>query len=327
MNIWMFSIRAISNISFTVSSTNPLVIILGPTASGKTKLAVRLADHLSAEIISADSRQVFKGMDIGTGKDLAEYHINGRAIPYHLIDIKLAGEKYNVNEFKDDFYKVFNQLTADGILPILCGGTGMYIHSLLQNQTYTSIPNNQSLREQISPLGIEELRLMLSRYPPQFTEHADLSSHKRLIRAIEVAEYLIGNTLVPELRPAISPVVIGLNPELSIRRSSVIERLEARIDGLIPEVESLIASGLTEEMLNYYGLEYKFTAAYLNAEYDLNELKERLSIAICQFAKRQMTFFRKMEKDGVVINWFNPHVDDNELFHNVLRCLKSSGTI
>jgi len=310
-----------------VNSTNPLVIILGPTASGKTKLAVRLADYLGAQVISADSRQVFKGMDIGTGKDLSEYRVNDHTVPYHLIDIKEAGDKYNVNEFKDDFYKVFERLTTDGILPILCGGTGMYIHSLLQNQAYTVIPNNEYLREQITSLDIAELRLKLSGYPSQLTEHADLSSHKRLIRAIEVAEYLTENTLIPELRPAISSVVIGLNPDLNLRRSSIIKRLDARLDGLIPEVENLIASGLTEEMLNYYGLEYKFTGAYIKGEYSINELKDRLGIAICQFAKRQMTFFRKMEKDGVVINWFDPHVDDNELFHDVLSCLKSSGTI
>jgi len=310
-----------------VNNTNPLVIILGPTASGKTKLAVRLADFLGAQVISADSRQVFKGMDIGTGKDLSEYHVNDHTVPYHLIDIKEAGEKYNVNEFKDDFYRVFERLTTDGILPILCGGTGMYIHSLLQNQAYTAIPNNEYLREQITSLDIAELRFKLSGYPSQLTEHADLSSHKRLIRAIEVAEYLTENTLVPELRPAISSVIIGLYPDLNLRRSSIIKRLDARLDGLIPEVENLIASGLTEEMLNYYGLEYKFTGAYIKGEYSINELKDRLGIAICQFAKRQMTFFRKMEKDGVVINWFDPHVDDNELFHDVLLCLKSSRTI
>lgn len=310
-----------------MNSTNPLVIILGPTASGKTKLAVRLADYLGAQVISADSRQVFKGMDIGTGKDLSEYRVNDHTVPYHLIDIKEAGDKYNVNEFKDDFYKVFERLTTDGILPILCGGTGMYIHSLLQNQSYTAIPNNEYLREQITSFDIAKLRIKLSGYPSQFTEHADLSSHKRLIRAIEVAEYLTENTLVTELRPEISSVVIGLNPDLNLRRSSIIKRLDARLDGLIPEVQNLIASGLTEEMLNYYGLEYKFTGAYIKGEYSINELKDRLGIAICQFAKRQMTFFRKMEKDGVVINWFDPHVNDNELFHDVLLCLKSSGTI
>lgn len=310
-----------------MNNKRPLIIILGPTASGKTKLAVKLADHLKAEIISADSRQVFKGMDIGTGKDLAEYHINGRTIPYHLIDIKRAGEKYNVNEFKDDFFRVFDRLTANQTLPILCGGTGMYIHSLLQNQAYTAIPNNEPLRQQICSLEIQELRIMLSNYSRQYIQHADLSSHKRLIRAIEVAEFLTYNVLEVESRSAISPIVIGLNPELLIRRSSIINRLDARIDALIPEVEYLIAAGLTKEMLDYYGLEYKFTGAYLKGEYGFNELKERLGTAICQFAKRQMTFFRKMEKDGVAINWFNPNVDDNELFYNVLVSLKASGKV
>jgi tRNA dimethylallyltransferase len=167
-----------------VSSINPLVIILGPTASGKTKLAVRLAHELGAEIISADSRQVFRDMNIGTGKDLDEYTFAGRNIPYHLIDIKAAGEKYNVNEFKDDFYEVFHRLNRNGTLPILCGGTGMYIHSLLQNQVYTAIPNNYQLRQAVSDLDIEELRIRLKGYPAALTKHADLSSHKRLVRAI-----------------------------------------------------------------------------------------------------------------------------------------------
>jgi tRNA dimethylallyltransferase len=306
-----------------VSSINPLVIILGPTASGKTKLAVRLAHELGAEIISADSRQVFRDMNIGTGKDLDEYTFAGRNIPYHLIDIKAAGEKYNVNEFKDDFYEVFHRLNRNGTLPILCGGTGMYIHSLLQNQVYTAIPNNYQLRQAVSDLDIEELRIRLKGYPAALTKHADFSSHKRLVRAIEVAAYLLVNDLPVVDRPIIDPVVIGLYPEIELRRSNIIARLEGRIEGgLIHEVKTLIDNGLSAEMLDYYGLEYKFVGAYLRREYTLSELKERLSIAICQFAKRQMTFFRKMEKDGININWFNPDQDDNELYYSVLGCVK-----
>jgi tRNA dimethylallyltransferase len=308
-----------------VNNSNRLIIILGPTASGKTKLAVQLAAHLDGEIISADSRQVFRGMDIGTGKDLNEYWIDGRRIPYHLIDNKDAGEKYNVNAFKEDFYKVYDRLNSQGTLPILCGGTGMYIHSLLQNQIYTAIPNNDILRQQISDLNIDELRTKLSGYPLEITKHADLSSHKRLIRAIEVAEYLLKHELIPELRVPLSSIVIGLNPELPLRRASIISRLDIRLqNGLITEVENLVANGLDKEMLEYYGLEYKFIGAYLRGEYEMDELKERLGTAICQFGKRQMTFFRKMEKDGVKINWFDVHVNDNELFGKVLACINSS---
>jgi tRNA dimethylallyltransferase len=311
-----------------VNIRNPLVIILGPTASGKTKLAVRLAYQLGGEIISADSRQVFRDMNIGTGKDLAEYNFAGQEIAHHLIDIKAAGEKYNVNEFKEDFYEVFQQLNRDGILPILCGGTGMYIHSLLQNQVYTAIPNNNELRNAISDLDIETLRLRLKDYPIEFTQHADLSSHKRLVRAIEVAEYLLINDLPVVDKPIIDPFIVGLNPEIGLRRSSIVSRLNRRIEGgLIYEVEKLVSEGLTEEMLDYYGLEYRFVGAYLRGEYTLSELKELLSTAICQFAKRQMTFFRKMEKDGVKINWFNPSVSDNELYTSILACLRDSKKI
>ncbi|TDQ11974.1 tRNA (adenosine(37)-N6)-dimethylallyltransferase [Pedobacter metabolipauper] len=305
---------------------NPLLIILGPTASGKTRLAVQLADAIGtqqtenarqtrnhkvrsgniarAEIISADSRQVFKGMDIGTGKDLNEYKINGKLIPYHLIDIKQAGDHYNVNEFKEDFYAVFNELTAKNILPILCGGTGMYIHSLLQQHEYTAIPVNETLRLSLKALTIEDLRSHLSAYPHEFTGHADLSSHKRLIRAIEISNYLKYNTLIKPERPVINPLIIGLESEVILRRNRIAVRLEARFKaGMIEEVKTLLDRGISKDMLTFYGLEYKFIAAYLFGEMDLTELKEKLTIAICQYAKRQMTFFRKMEKDGVYIHW------------------------
>jgi tRNA dimethylallyltransferase len=308
-----------------VNTKNPLLIVLGPTASGKTRLAVRLADKLSAEIISADSRQVFKGMDIGTGKDLEEYNINGKQVPFHLINIKEAGEKYNVNEFKDDFYTVFNKLSEKNVLPILCGGTGMYMHSLLQNQEYTSIPNDFQLREKLSVYSIEQLRESLNTYPLEYISHADVSSHKRLIRAVEVAEFLMHNKLEPAIRKEISPTIIGLNPERNLRRANVMARLESRIQqGLIDEVAGLRTNGLSDEMLAYYGLEYKFVGEYLKGAYGMDELKERLGTAICQFAKRQMTFFRKMEKDGVKIQWFNSAIDHNALFNNVLAALQTS---
>ncbi|NRF38238.1 tRNA (adenosine(37)-N6)-dimethylallyltransferase MiaA [Pedobacter foliorum] len=303
---------------------NPLLVILGPTASGKTKLAVRLAESLNGEVISADSRQVFKGMDIGTGKDLNEYLINGRAIPYHLIDHKLAGERYNVNEFKEDFYKVYKALTDKHVLPILCGGTGMYVHSILQNHEYTAIPANHQLRDILKELDIELLRAKLSNYTSEFTKHADQSSHKRMIRAIEIAEYLTHNDLQVIERPKIDPLVIGLTSDVELRRQKVIDRLELRFDeGMIDEVKRLLDEGVTKDDLVFYGLEYKFVAAYLFDELTYSELKERLAIAICQFAKRQMTFFRKMEKDGVKINWFNTELDSDEIFEEVVAVYKS----
>ena len=299
---------------------NPLLIILGPTASGKTKLAVQTAEALGGEIISADSRQVFKNMDIGTGKDLAEYNLNGKDIPYHLINIREAGEQYNVNAFKDDFYAVFQQLNQQNKVPVLCGGTGMYIHSLLQNHQYTAIPVNMELRNQLPAHDIHALRDLLAVYPGAMTAHADLSSAKRLVRAIEIADYLQHHTFTGEDHPELSPLVIGLGGEVESRRSRILKRLNERFDsGLIEEVAQLLKQGVSAEVLIFYGLEYKFVTSYLQNELSLPELKEKLYIAICQFAKRQMTFFRKMEKDGVVINWLDSTMETADLQPEVTK--------
>lgn len=292
----------------------PLFVLLGPTASGKTKLAVALADLLDAEIISADSRQVFKGMDIGTGKDLSEYQIRGKQIPYHLIDLKDAGEKYNVNEFKDDFYQAFEGITARKKLPLLCGGTGMYIHALLQDHRYTAIPGNEKLRTELELLEAGSLQDILLGYPQELRSQADFSSRKRVIRAIEIAEYLQHQELIVPERPLMRPFVVGLSSDVELRRRRIVQRLELRLqEGMIEEVQSLVDKGLTKEMLNFYGLEYKLIGAYLFGEMDYQMLKERLEIEIRQFAKRQMTFFRKMEKDGVHIHWFNTDENSAEL--------------
>ena len=287
--------------------SNPLLIILGPTASGKTKLAVALADALQGEIISADSRQVFRGMDIGTGKDLEEYIINGHQIPYHLIDIKNPGDKYNVDAFKEDFYEAFTDITQSNKLPILCGGTGMYIHSLLQPHHFTSIPVNEDLRNSFAQKTIEELREVLVTYPIEFTKHADLSSSKRIIRAIEIAAWLSVHG-IPEkkTRPIIDTLLVGLTSDVESRRKRIEERLDIRLNsGLIEEVEDLLHKGVSKEILTFYGLEYKFVVSFLNNEISREEMRDLLYIAIRQYSKRQMTFFRKMEKDGVKIHWFD----------------------
>ena len=299
-----------------------LLIILGATASGKTKLAVSIADVLSAEIISADSRQVFKGMDIGTGKDLAEYTINERQIPYHLIDVIEAGEKYNVNAFKEDFYTALKLITQNNKLPILCGGTGMYIHALLQNHELTAIPKNEILREKYINFDKKELSNILNQYPNALTAQTDVSSSKRLIRGIEIAEYLTNHSLNPIARQKFNPLIIGLQSDVQLRRERILKRLNHRLqNGLIEEVETLLAKGIDHEMLIFYGLEYKFVVSYLRNEFDLATLKERLGIAICQFAKRQMTFFRKMEKDGVKINWLNADQDFEALKNSSLKLI------
>ena len=285
---------------------NPLLIVLGPTAIGKTKLAVSVAAALNGEIISADSRQVFKGMDIGTGKDLDEYNINGKLIPYHLIDHKEPGMRYQVNAFKEDFYQVFESITTQHKLPVLCGGTGMYIHSLLQHHEYTAIPVNETLRQKLMPYELSGLQAVLKAYPPSLWLHADQSTRKRLIRAIEIAEYLKHNRLDTLPRIHFEPLIIGLTSGVESRRTRIRERLEQRLqEGLIEEVEQLLANGVSKEILVFYGLEYKFVIAFLSGELNYQDFKERLFTAICQFAKRQMTFFRKMEKDGVAIHWFD----------------------
>jgi len=289
---------------------NPLLIILGATASGKTSLAIELAKSLETEIISADSRQIFKGMDIGTGKDLIEFE--QAKIPFHLINIRAAGESYHVNAFKQDFYRAFCAISDRQKIPILCGGTGMYIHSLLQNHEFTAVPKNEKLRSTLQKLDKSQLIEKIKTYPEDLTAHADLSSAKRLIRAIEIADYLQHNTLETTAKPLINPLVIGLVDDLATRRAKISNRLIRRLEeGLIGEVENLIANGVPTEKLIFYGLEYKFVALYLMKQIDYQTLVERLTTAICQFAKRQMTFFRKMEKDGVKIHWLQA---DKELF-------------
>ncbi|WP_316803356.1 tRNA (adenosine(37)-N6)-dimethylallyltransferase MiaA [Pedobacter nototheniae] len=306
--------------------SNPLIIILGATASGKTHLAVNLAHRLKGEIISADSRQVFKQMDIGTGKDLNEYHINGQTIPYHLIDILNPGEKYNVNAFKEDFYHAFETITQKGRLPILCGGTGMYIHSLLQNQEYTAVPVNESLRQTLELQSKEELISHIKSIPDQ--EHVDLNSKKRLIRAIEISEYLKDHNLEIIKRPEFNPVVLGLKNTVEITRAKILKRLDERLSaGMIEEVETLLRLGISDEMLIFYGLEYKFIAHYLAGALSYEDLKLKLGIAICQFAKRQSTFFRKMEKDGVKINWLNASEENDLLKEEAFKLLGSEGII
>ena len=299
---------------------NSLLIILGATASGKTKLAVEMATELDGEIISADSRQIFKQMDIGTGKDLNEYLIGNEIMPHHLIDILEPGERYHVDAFKNDFYKAFQSIIEKGKKPILCGGTGMYIHSLLQNQYYTAVPVNINFRNELEFLSKDELVNVLSKYQSDSASSVDLSSKKRLIRAIEIAEYLKYNKLEIVERPEIKPIIFGLKNKVEITRSNILKRLDTRLqNGMIDEVQNLLAQGISKEILIFYGLEYKFIVSYLSGELSFDELKMKLGIAICQFAKRQNTFFRKMEKDGVLINWLDASAPLNLLKQQILE--------
>lgn len=298
----------------------PLLIILGATASGKTKLAVQVAEALSGEIISADSRQVFKRMNIGTGKDLAEYSINNKVIPYHLIDILEPGERYHVDAFKNDFFEAFEKISSLGKLPILCGGTGMYIHSILQSQPYTAVPVNQTLRDELDLLSKDELVIKLGKCNEEYVSHVDKSSKKRLIRAIEIGEYLNHNTLEKKDFPKFNPLVFGLKSEVERTRTNILKRLDYRLkNGMIEEVERLIKDGTSKETLIFYGLEYKFIVMYLAGELTFDELQLKLGVAICQFAKRQNTFFRKMEKDGISINWLDAKLETSHLKQQILE--------
>lgn len=283
------------------------IVVLGPTASGKTRLAVALAGLLKTEIISVDSRMVYKHMNIGTGKDLNEYYFQGKPIPYHLIDICEPNENYHIYQYQLDFKKAFEDLIKTNKMPILCGGSGLYLEAVIHDFAYTSVPGNNELKQKLESESLENLQEIFATYKTNsFKEIADLGSKKRAIRAIEIAHYLSENPSfeIPVSQP-LKPLIIGINPELNKRRNSILTRLNERIkQGLIEEVEHLLSIGVGSDRLIQFGLEYKFVMKYLTHELSLEEMKEKLCIAIQQFAKRQMTYFRKMEKSGLHINWF-----------------------
>jgi tRNA dimethylallyltransferase len=287
----------------------PLLVILGPTASGKTHLAVQVAAELDGEIVSADSRQVYREMDIGTGKDLGEYLLAEKPVPYHMIDIADAGTQYNVNDFQHDFEKVHQDIIARNRVPILCGGSGFYIYALLKGHAYSAIPVNESLREKLAELSDEQLFAHFNTFNTSYQELADTSTRKRLVRAIEISEYLSANPAAgnqfakPDL--AQQSIIFGLNPAVEIRRERISTRLNQRLEnGLVEEVEQLLKK-LSPDQLIYYGLEYKYITLYLTGELDFATMKNKLETEIHRFAKRQMTFFRKMEKDGLAIQWLS----------------------
>lgn len=291
-----------------------LIVILGPTASGKTHLAVQLAHQIDGEIISADSRQVYRGMDIGTGKDLDEYVIEGKKIPYHLIDIIEAGESYHIYQFQQDFQKAYTDILQRGKTPILCGGSGMYLDAVLKGYEFTAVPVNQSLRETLLEKSMEELLDIFEANKNIYAEKSDTSTKKRLIRAIEINLFLNQN---PDFKITSQPItnatIFGLNPPTEIRRERITKRLIARLEnGMILEVEALLNKGISPDKLIFYGLEYKFITQYLMGEISYQIMFEKLNVAIHQFAKRQMTFFRKMENDGLKINWLDSNVPFNK---------------
>ena len=298
-----------------------LITILGPTASGKTSLACLLAYQLDTEIISADSRQVYKGMDIGTGKDLADYTVEGKDIPYHLIDICEAGEKYNVFEYQHDFHKAYSDIKSKGKLPVLCGGTGMYIESVLKGYKLPKVPENKELRERLAGKSMEELAEILTQYGPTHNI-TDLDSAKRAIRAIEIADYCSRQEPEYQEFQPINSLIVGVDIDRELRRQKITKRLKERLkQGMLDEVQGLLNSGVAADDLIYYGLEYKFVTQYLTQQISHQEMFSQLEIAIHQFAKRQMTWFRGMERRGFSIHWISAEWPMEEKVGKILEML------
>ncbi|MEG2947429.1 MAG: tRNA (adenosine(37)-N6)-dimethylallyltransferase MiaA [Bacteroidales bacterium] len=280
-----------------------LITIIGPTASGKTSFGVALASELDTEIISADSRQIYRKMDLGTGKDLEEYVYKGKQIPHHLLDIRDAGYKYNVYEFQHDFLEAYNDIRSRGKLPVLCGGTGMYVESVLRSYKLVSVPENPELRAQLAPKSLEELEVILRGYK-KLHNTTDIDTAKRAIREIEIQEYYSRCNPEETKLPDIDSLVIGVDIDRELRRQKISARLEKRFEeGMLEEVRGLLDSGIAPEDLIYYGLEYKYMTLHLTGQLSWDEMYKQLEIAIHQFAKRQMTWFRGMERRGFRIHW------------------------
>lgn len=281
-----------------------LITILGPTANGKTAFATKLALMLDTEIISADSRQVYRGMDIGTGKDIAEYTISGKKIPYHLIDIVDAGEKYNVFRFQKDFFESFQNILSRNKTPIMCGGTGLYLEAIIKNYNLIEVPENKPLRLNLEKKSLKELELVLKSMKKTHNT-TEFDTKKRAIRAIEIETYIKNNPQKAVNYPNINSLLIGVKHQRQIERERITARLKQRLDeGMIDEVKKLMEKGVPKETLIYYGLEYKFITLFLTGEISYDEMFAKLNTAIHQFAKRQRTWFRRMERNGLKIDWF-----------------------
>lgn len=282
-----------------------LISIIGPTASGKTALAVEVARAMKGEILSADSRQVYRGMDIGTGKDIAEYGSGGTRVPYHLIDIVDAGEKYNLFEFQRDFLAAYSDIVSRGALPVMCGGSGLYVESVLKGYRLIPVPENCELRARLEGKSMEELTTILATYK-KLHNTTDVDTKKRAIRAIEIEEHYARTPAHEREFPLLNSLIVGVDVDRDVRRERISRRLRARIDeGLVDEVRALLEGGLSPEQLIYYGLEYKYVTLYLIGALGLDDMIKNLETAIHQFAKRQMTWFRGMERRGLKIKWID----------------------
>ena len=301
-----------------------MITILGPTASGKTTLAAHLAARIGGEIISADSRQVYRRMDIGTGKDLDDYVVDGKQIPYHLIDIAEPGTKYNLFQYQQDFHDAYNDIKSRGATPILCGGTGLYIEAALKGYALSPVPQNPELRARLEGKSLEELTGMLVSLKQKngsvMHNTTDVDTAQRAIRAIEIETYNAEHPTEERQMPKIDSLVIGLNIDRESRREKITKRLRQRLDnGMVEEIRSIIDSGVAPEDLIYYGLEYKYVTEYVIGKTTYDEMFRSLEIAIHQFAKRQMTWFRGMERRGTVIHWIDASLPMEEKIEQILN--------
>ncbi len=300
-----------------------LIVVLGPTATGKTRFAALLANKLNAEIISADSRQIYRKMDLGTGKDYEDYLVDGKNIKAHLIDIHDAGYRYNVYEYQKDFFQAFEKIRSVGKPVILCGGTGMYIEAVTKGYQLIHVPVNEPLREKLKGNSLNELERILKTYKT-LHNRSDTDTVKRAVRAIEIAEYYKENEIVEQTIPKITPIYFGISVDRETRRQRITQRLKVRLkEGMIDEVQSLLDNNIPADDLIYYGLEYKYVTEYLTGKLDFNTMQERLNTAIHQFAKRQMTWFRKMERDGIKIFWIDGMLPPRERLEQAMQILEN----
>ena len=301
-----------------------MITILGPTASGKTPVAAHLAAEIGGEIISADSRQVYRRMDIGTGKDIGDYTVDGRQIPFHLIDICEPGTKYNLFEYQQDFFDAYEKIKSRGAVPILCGGTGLYIEAVLKGYRLSPVPQNPQLREELEGKSLEELTRMLSELKQKTGSNmhntTDVDSCQRAIRAIEIESYNLHHPMPKRELPPVDSLIIGIDIDRELRREKITRRLKARLEeGMVEEVKALLDEGIPAGDLIYYGLEYKFITEYLTHQLSYDEMYERLEIAIHQFAKRQMTWFRGMERRGFTIHWVGATLSMEEKIQKIIQ--------
>ena len=298
-----------------------MVAVVGPTACGKTSLAVDLAIALGGEVVSADSRQVYRGMDIGTGKDLAEYRRGNVQVPVHLVDIVDAGYKYNLFEFQRDFLAAYNDIISRGVLPVMCGGSGMYVESVLRGYKLIPVPEDPALRARLEDKSLEELSAILAGYK-SLHNNTDTDTKKRAIRAIEIEEYYASCPVEEREFPSIRTLTVGVGVDREVRRERISARLRQRLqEGLVAEVENLLAQGVAPEQLIYYGLEYKYVTMYVTGQLSYDDMFHSLEIAIHQFAKRQMTWFRGMEKRGTGIHWIDMSLSREEQVETVRNLL------